>query len=339
MIIGQPCCCEDSCPPIFGIIELRRPGFRALTGTSSTRWLGQFYSYDYSYFRDIPGSFPPETELRELHYDLTISIDRWSGQVTMVENSNLESGEMTTMYSQLGTSPTTTSADYSEGGSGTLAWQIELSGPCTFDDDCDYLSGITDDALDLIADIEAETLFPYGYRMRVGYEFYSNVVWNMAPFTHKATLDPYTAPLDPDLKILSQQDGLGTYAALGTWWFGNPSVSDGSPPTGTGPRNYPCEFYLQAVNTVPLGGSTPPSTVYRCFIKIGTNSVCGQIHRINLDGNGVQSSTASMCITGSDGLLLFPNPSSSYVTTFKQDSNLTAPGSLTAGDCPCSNAP
>jgi hypothetical protein len=330
------CCCE-SCPPIFGIIAYYRPGFKQLTGTSTKRWLTQHYTYYFAKREAIPDTFPVEYEIVEWNYELTLTVNRRSGQVTISETSDLDSTQLTYMHARLNAldlgsatdSAGDTDGDVFGGGQfgGLIVWSIDLTDLYTLEDDLEELEDMTDESETLIG-----TLTPDVY-YQLGYPFYSGTA-QMIPFKSKASVTGFTSALGTAITTTYGIGAGGHIDFFGYWWTGITAYFSLYPP------KYPCSFNGEPV-AIGFGPTDLKSSIDRCFLKVGDGDICAaaSVQTFNTD-TGAAVSSAAKCFAGTDGYILFDMPTATTRPVLI-GAPLTSPGYLGGGadGCPCSVAP
>jgi hypothetical protein len=366
MMFGAYCCCGD-CMPKFVNVEITRVGFRQLTGNSFKRWLSQSYVYDFDYYRapiqsDYPGDpfyWTRPWILVELHYELSLVIDRYSGQFTTVtEVSNLTSDQVTTMHSQLNAVSLGSATDTASGSAGDvwsgglMTWSITLGSPVELSEDIGEVETITEDALTIVGNTSAAGS---GYWIQwnsnsiIGYPNYGNS--QMIPFFPKSSTVGKTAALASDVQVLSYYAASTFLAAVGYWYF-FPAVGGRQGGLGGGAgseedpypyQKYPCQFQKQGATFLGLGN--PKHKIARQLVQFGSigefaaQAICARFVWHSFDATGALTGTPSAdYVGGSDGLVVFPLPEEDTLAV-ATSAEMTMPGYVLGGGGGCSMAP
>lgn len=160
------------------------------------------------------------------------------------------------------------------------------------------------------------------------------------------TLSGYTS-LTPTLSTSTYDDPAAYFGGAGAWWQhagGGTSNGEHNPPDPDLPEFsvYHCTFEDDSSMPVLSLASRDMSRVWKSAYRFGvTTPVCGQWPTRNtalVDGT-------DLCVisTTTSGYEVLYTPdydvTSVRMVTYALPPSFTAPGYLTAGDCPCSNAP
>lgn len=288
-----------------------RPGFRQLTGFGFSRYLTQYYEYN----------------LGSLHYDLTVTVDEVYGHATVVtENTNMDSTQIAAMRSflageSLGSATTTASGSGTSGGQ-PYDWEITLSDERTISDDVTIFNGILPTAATWQALVETQDADAW---LSVGWEYVNGTLGN---FVNPASVST-TAP-DADFKVLNYLSSFGYFSATGDWWQDRPYAGD--------VPDYSCTF-----SEDPAGVSVevpPRLEIGFAFARLGAGNICADSKRY-LQTSGVPTVGTDKCFATTNGWVIFglPEDGGYYYPISNVNTTFTAPGFLTAGDCPCTNAP
>ena len=332
----QPgCCCEESnCLPKFVITQLPRCGFPPLRLKSGV-------TGSYRHFGTKTITYTSEGGQS---YSVTITINHRTGECDWTESSNLDSTQRSTMFTRITNRLNEVSFSEDEllsaSGSWTIGedydWAISVSDEFDPADDLTDLDELLDTALAALPGFDENTLTLFGidtYGDTGGYRE------DVAGVTDVDNLTGYTTPIDETPGVLFQYDAAGYYGAAFSWWqtdlTGNPTDEE-----EFDPGEYSCTYEDRG-----LGVTNAPDTALAYlsqFIAQISGAMCATWEERSTTAWPSYSTSAigDTCTNGT-GYVVSPPPEFVAINDVRifQGGELTSPGYLTAGDCPCTNAP